>query len=299
MSSAKNQRARAWCFTLNNYNDTKVEIIRNIECQYYIFGKEIAPTTGTEHLQGYIYFKNAITFSSIKNKLPDGSHIEAAKGSPQQNIAYCSKSGNTEDKGVAPKQGERTDLIGIKDAIVNGKKVDEIVLEDPEIYHQYGRTLEKIEDIVQRSQFRTEMTTCEWITGPTGSGKSHKAFQNYDPKTHYVLNTEDNGWWDGYTGQDIVIINDFKGEIRYGQLLQLIDKWPYTVKRRNRQPSPFVSKHIIITSIFTPQECYYNLHARDGIEQLLRRITNTLVLGGNTDPQHSENTEKCIFDEQC
>lgn len=291
----KNERSRGWCFTLNNYNETKMKIIDDIECRYCIYGKEIAPTTGTHHLQGYIYFDNAITFGSIKKKMPDGTHIEKAKGSPQSNVKYCSKEGDTKERGDRPIQGERKDLQEVADAIKNGKSVDEICMEDPETYHQYGRTLEKLEDIVQRQKYRTEMTTCTWITGPTGSGKSHMAFQGFNPKTHYVLNTDDNGWWDGYTGQDNVIINDFKGEIRYGQMLQLIDKWPFTVKRRHRQPSPFVSKHIIITSIKTPQECYFNLDARDGIDQLLRRITCTQVLGGNTNAEQEE-PEKCLFE---
>lgn len=278
-------RSRAWCFTLNNYTDVDEKALNEIECQYIIYGKEIAPTTNTPHLQGYIYFKNAITFNSIKKKLPNKCHIEKAKGSPQENVKYCSKEGNTIFKGQQPIQGERKDLNELRDDILKGKSVDDIAVEDPEVYHQYGRTLEKLEDIAQRSKFRTEMTTCEWITGPTGSGKSHKAFTNFSPDTHYVLNTEDKGWWDGYKGQDNVIINDFKGEIRYGQLLQLIDKWPYSVPRRNRQPAPFVSKHVIITSIMRPEEVYHKLHERDGIDQLLRRITCTQVGGGNTIPR--------------
>lgn len=288
-------RSRAWCFTLNNYDDTDERAIKDIECQFLIYGREIAPTTNTPHLQGYIYFKNAISFDSIKKKLPNKCHIEKAMGSPQQNVKYCSKDGNTEVKGKQPIQGERTDLLALKDEIMKGKKVDDIVLEDPEIYHQYGRTLEKIEDIAQRSQFRTEMTTCTWITGPTGSGKSHLAFKDYSPATHYVLNTEDKGWWDGYTGQHTVIINDFKGEIKYGTLLQIIDKWPYTVPRRHRQPVPFVSKHVIITSIMRPEEVYYRLHDKDGIDQLLRRITHTEVLLGNTG---QAARKKPLYDEE-
>lgn len=287
-------RSRAWCFTLNNYTEVDEKTIDDIECQYCIYGKEIAPTTNTIHLQGYIYFTNAITFNSIKKKLPNKCHIEKAMGSPQDNVKYCSKEGNTKVRGKQPIQGERKDLNEIKDDILKGKTVDEIVKEDPMIYHQYGRTLEKLEDIAQRSKYRTEMTTCEWITGPTGSGKSHKAFEGFTPETHYNLNTEDHGWFDGYTGQDTVIINDFKGEIKYGTLLKLIDKWPMNVPRRNRQPTPFVSKHIIITSIMRPEDVYHNLYEKDGIDQLLRRITCTQVAGGNTIPR----PRKKFFEEE-
>lgn len=205
--------------------------------------------------------------------------VDWMKGDIPQGTAYGSKDDEEEcrtiDYGVMPAQGTRTDLELIKDEVLEGKQtVEKIACEQPNIYHQYGRTLSKIEDIALRRKFRTWMTTCEWIYGPTGTGKSHKAFENYDPESHYLY-PNDNGWWDGYNGQEIVIINEFRGEIKYSELLDLIDKWPKTVKRRNREPVPFLSRHIIITSSLPPDEVYSNLSMRDSMEQLYRRITLT------------------------
>lgn len=170
---------------------------------------------------------------------------------------------------------------------MSGKKVDDLVLENPMIYHKYGRTLNKIEDLRMRREYRIEMTKGIWYWGGTGVGKSHKAFEGYDPKTHYVL-PNDNGWWDGYTGQDVVIINDFRGEMKYNFLLQLVDKWPMTVKRRNREPIPFVSRLVIITSSLAPSDIYNRRLIEDDIGQLLRRFdvqqVGTMVLEGNNRP---------------
>ena len=74
-------------------------------------------------------------------------------------------------------------------------------------------------------------------------------------------------------GQDTVILNDFRGNLKYEELLQLVDKWPKSVKRRNRQPMPFVSKHIIITSSLPPEQVYVQRNEKDSLDQLLRRIT--------------------------
>ncbi len=172
-------------------------------------------------------------------------------------------------------QGKRNDLNVIRDEILAGKTVDEITMENPMLYHQYGRTLSKIEDIAMRKKYRSEMTTCEWLYGETGTGKSHKAFNGYTPESHYVVNLGDKGWWEGYTQQDTVIINDFRGEIPYNQLLQMIDKWAYSVPRRCREPMPFTSKHIIITSSLEPKKIYKNREAEDDIKQLMRRIKLT------------------------
>lgn len=155
--------------------------------------------------------------------------------------------------------------------ISNGMMVDTIAIENPEIYHQYGRTLNKLEELRMRQVFRAEMTEGVWYYGETGVGKSHRAFKNYTPQTHYVL-PNDNGWWDGYVQQDIVIINDFRGFLSYDFMLQMIDKWPFSVKRRGREPIPFISKKVIITSSLSPKEVYNKRNDNDSIKQLRRRM---------------------------
>eukprot|EP00918_Siedleckia_nematoides_P052795 GHVU01115306.1.p1 GENE.GHVU01115306.1~~GHVU01115306.1.p1 ORF type:complete len:237 (+),score=15.01 GHVU01115306.1:377-1087(+) len=173
--------------------------------------------------------------------------------------------------GEMPSQGRRTDLIDLRDRIKSGESVDDLTIENPEIFHQYGRTLTKLEDIILRKKYRTWMTEGIWYWGSTGVGKSHKAFENYDPETHYVY-PNDNGWWDGYTGQETVIINDFRGGICYNELLDLVDKWPKDVKRRCREPAPFLARKVIITSPDIPQNVYSRLAENDSLDQLFRRF---------------------------
>jgi len=51
-----------------------------------------------------------------------------------------------------------------------------------------------------------------------------------------------------------------------------VDKYPYYVKRRNREPIPFTSKTVIVTSSMKPQDVYMNLDDGDHLEQLTRRF---------------------------
>lgn len=265
-------KARNLCFTLNNWTEDELTEIKNIKSvRYLIIGKEVGDS-GTSHLQGYIEFENPRTLNAIY-KINPRIHWEKRRGTAKQASDYCKKENNFEEIGELTRQGERTDLTELKEQIMAGeKKVDDVILENPETYHQYGRTLEKIEDLKMAKVFRTEMTECVWIVGKTGVGKSHAAFENYSPETHYVK-PHDGSWWDGYKQQDTVIFNDFRGDIQYGFLLELIDKWPVSVNRRNRMPIPFISKKIIITSVLEPQDVYPNVNTKDGIDQLLRRIT--------------------------
>lgn len=180
--------------------------------------------------------------------------------------------------GEEPKQGDRNDLKDVVKRIREGEtSAEDILMEDPGYYHMYGRTIEKAEDVLLRKRFRTEMTKGTWYYGPTGSGKSHLAFQDFDPSTHYVKCLKDQ-WWDGYTGQKTVILNEFRGEISFGEMLALTDKWPHSVKRRNREPTPFLAEHVIVTSAMSPAEIFRKLNSDDRIEQLTRRFDIGLKL---------------------
>lgn len=239
---------------------------------FLAYGKETCPTTGRHHWQGFIRWKDPKT-NSASGKALENAHSEIMIGTIEQNEKYCSKEGEYKKFGQLPKQGARTDLEGLVENIMNLEiTTDDVCTDNPFMYHMYGRTLDKAEDIALRKKFRTEMTQCVWYHGKTGVGKSHKAFENYTPETHYIW-TDDRGWWDGYRQQEIVIINDFRGQIKYSELLELIDKWPKKVRRRNREPMPFTSKMIIITSVGKPEEVYHKLAQWDSLEQLHRRIT--------------------------
>lgn len=269
-----NKKSRGWCFTINNYTDEDIKTLGKIreECRYAIAGMEIGEQK-TPHIQGYVYFETPRYLTSIGKKYIPRGHLIAARGLPEQNKSYCEKDGNLLfEFGEIPKQGKRTDLIDLKEDLKNKKKtVQEIRDENPNLYHQFGRTLDKLEDDYALSTCRNWKTETIWYYGKTGSGKSHRAYEGKSPGSYYDW-VEDNGWWDGYRGQELVIMDEFRGQLPFWQLLRLTDKHPYEVKRRARQPTPFLAKKIIITSCMPPWEMYNNLKGSDSIEQLLRRI---------------------------
>lgn len=113
-----NPRALRRVFTVNNYSETEYNIIdqwlQSGVAKYAIIGKEIAPTTGTQHLQGYIHlekkqYRRTIA-TAIKKK--DGtciwSYLQPAVGSELQNREYCSKSGDYKEYGALKKSTRRT-----------------------------------------------------------------------------------------------------------------------------------------------------------------------------------------------
>nr|WAE42307.1 MAG: replication associated protein [Cressdnaviricota sp.] len=106
-------RARRWCFTLNNYTDDDVSLISLYfeKEKYFIFGKEVGEN-GTPHLQGYVEFNNQKDFSTLIKIIPR-IHWEKAKGDRNSNIKYCSKDGDIKKKKIEC-QHEVEDRLRIK-----------------------------------------------------------------------------------------------------------------------------------------------------------------------------------------
>ena len=141
-----NSKSRAWCFTLNNPTRTKEDTMSLFpNALSIIIGDEVGEN-GTKHLQGYIRFKNAVSFNCITTALP-GAHVEAAKGDPASNFKYCSKGGKFVHRGTFNKSGgnhseenrnivkrlidSRYDTVRFESTYVRNKnKFDEIVKEE-------------------------------------------------------------------------------------------------------------------------------------------------------------------------
>lgn len=279
-------RTRLWIVVNFDMDFDYEALMRNSKVRYIAYGLEKAKTTGRLHHQGFLMLHAATESTKNVANLFNGSHVEPMYGSLSQNVTYCTKqtAGVLTEYGDPPKQGERGDLKLLKDALKNGEtSVEEILMEDPMTFHQFGRTLEKIADTLTRHGRRDWMTEGLWIWGETGTGKSHEAFLGYSPETHYVYK-HDAGWWDGYTGQSVVILDDFRGELSYAQILRLADKWPHWVRRRNREPAPFIARKLIITSSMPPDRVFRDTDG-DQWAQLERRFTITQKCReGNTIP---------------
>jgi len=85
--------AKSWIFTWNNYPENWKEILvpgfqGSSNVTGYIAGKEVAPTTGTPHLQGYVEFREKARPMGL---LPKQVCWKSARGTTNQNFKYCSK----------------------------------------------------------------------------------------------------------------------------------------------------------------------------------------------------------------
>lgn len=103
----KDSRVRGYVFTFNNYTEENYQELVNwkslgaAKVQYIVFGKEVAPGTGTPHLQGFVYFDSKVSFNALK-KFNSKIRWEEKLGTFEQAIKYCKKDGIVFEQGVQP-----------------------------------------------------------------------------------------------------------------------------------------------------------------------------------------------------
>jgi len=121
-----------------------------------------------------------------------------------------------------------------------------------------------------------------WFKGETGEGKTRKALEIAEMFNLSFWMTNDSlKWFDGYTGQELVIMDDFRKNMLgdWNYLLRLLDGYGLAVQVKGGF-AIWKPKIIIITSPATPHEAFSWVNKEgeeqgwDKEEQLIRRLTH-------------------------
>jgi hypothetical protein len=212
----------------------------------------------------YIEFKNWTRLSAL-NKIFNTVVRAMPRRNTQANIIQEIKNSDLcIEVGEPKKQGTRTDLQAIIDSC---STIEDVQIYHPEIYCRYRNGLNDI--YLQRNTQTTFIQkTVIWFWGPTGTGKTRRAFEEAPDAW---ISTRDLQWFNGYHGQNTVIIDDFRKEFcPFPTLLRLLDGYPLSVPIKGGFVN-WVPNRVYVTSCYSPATVYNGLH--EDVRQLLRRIT--------------------------
>ena len=87
-------RSCHFCFTINNYSEEEEIALQNLQTKFLCYGREVAPTTGTKHLQGYIQLHSRTRRGTVCKMLGNRAFVTECEGDFYQNIYYCTKDKN-------------------------------------------------------------------------------------------------------------------------------------------------------------------------------------------------------------
>ena len=273
------------------------------ECNFFICQPEKTKTVHVNdedilvnraHTQGYFELKRRFDIGTVKALLGgalDNPHLEAALGSAEQNIVYCTKTGphgRDEDRpdfvlrigDPAKKEpGRRTDLDRIANEIVNGVTPAQLAVLEPGMFVRYGKGLKDLSLVLAKPRvpkFDLEGNfmsneVCVYFGG-SGTGKSVKAYNENDPSITYRWTPANGVWFDLLKPeQTTMIVDEFRGQWPMGMLLAMLDSFPMIVGVKGGHVQLPTTK-FVFTSPMHPKFWYQN-QATDKIKQLLRRIT--------------------------
>lgn len=184
--------------------------------------------------------------------------------------------------GEGPQQGKRSDIEECIQLARQGKTLGELADVHPGTTIRYGRHFKEFfarehAPVVDRPASRRDVRVCV-LHGPTGTGKSHHAFEPFinaegdlEEKRCYIKG-DSSKWFDGYQDQEFVIFEEFYPDEYFNKcstFLRLTDKWPCQVQVKGGYRK-WRARTIIFTTNSDPKD-WFRDHA--DAEAFQRRIT--------------------------
>ena len=275
-----NRTARRFVFTC--YSVETPLVFTSDTVRYAVWQREVCPTTGRRHFQGYIVMMKSVRFSAVKALLPSGAHVEIANGDDESNEKYCTKE-DTRDVDGGPfrfgtretvGRGKRSDLIAVKEMLDKGASELEIADAHFAAWSHGYRAFERYKRLKETP--RAWLMNCEVHVGVPGSGKSRQCFDRF-PTGYWKQRSM---WWCGYERHESVVFDDFYGWLPYDLILRICDRYPLNVESKGGQIN-FCAKTVIFTSNLPFTEWYDWTKVKGDQRAFIRRISRWVCYGTN------------------
>lgn len=194
----------------------------------------------------------------------DRAHWEIQKGNFDEASDYCKKDGDFYEFGIKPMNQKRKGEAGKQSIeerweLAKAGRFEELPPEMIKTYEYIYRKNLEVED-------RDELDN-EWVCGPSGCGKSRYVRDNYP-----VFYTKGmNKWWDGYNGEEVVLLDDFDpthGEFLAYFLKIWADHYAFNAEVKGGMLK-IRPKKIIVTSQYPLEACF---KSNEDIEAISRRF---------------------------
>jgi hypothetical protein len=261
-SPAEKKVHRSWIFTINNYTEEDIEWVNGLEVMKITAAKEEGEE-GTPHIQGALTMKRGYRLAQLK-KLHPKAHWEPATAS--QDFNYCKKLNSVvirdEDN---KKQGFRTDLERIRNELKQGASLKDISGSCQSL--QELTFAEKYLKYNEEHLPKGTKISVYWYYGNTGTGKTKAVLDNHSP--YIPINFK---WWEGYEGQDVVLLDDLRPDwCKPADLLRLLDPYRFQYRVEVKGSSrPLVATKIFVTTPWHPADFWKD--CPEDPKQLMRRL---------------------------
>lgn len=252
---------------------------------YFVCQQENGEKNGRLHWQFYMEVNEYVTPSHVRKWFKDDSHLwvqtRAKTATNEDAINYVKKQADTAETRIEwgqPYEFSRrrqrlpgTDSHHASDndydkaiqAISSGRSFSEVMVAYPRVCMRYEAGMRKLRaNFLMLKESNLEAPTVSVHFGPTRTGKTHAVWKEIGEKwkgnVYWLKSTKDGRlWFDGYDGEECLVIDDFEGNMRVDDFLHLTDRYVQEMKWEYKGGMTRVFfKHIFITSNSKPTEWY-------------------------------------------
>lgn len=225
--------------------------------------------SGTPHYQGYIRWKNDKTGRIVRKLCPHVGKWDIRKGSHEQARHYCMKPvtgcacehccsdppperlEGPWEVGTPPTPGVNPRLTGFHQACKAGASVHYLYEEYPDMMLKFPSSGDRMRNHYAKK--RTWLTELVVVWGGQGTGKSTYVRTRWpDAYWGILFKSKESPWFQGYEGQDVVVVDEFRGQFSQTDFKQYIDHTDVTVNIKNSS-GPFLAKILVIISNHNPE----------------------------------------------
>ncbi len=267
------RQCRNWVFTDFELLDLEKIYNDNIELIRFIgWGEETCPDTNRKHLQGWIQTFNKKRRGGISKLLGSKkTHIEPMRGTPDDSEKYCKKEGRYRHFGNYVTERQRSDIFEMKTHIDEGQSNYELATTNFQLYVMYRKQFMQYRyDRLEEKSTTFRNVTVEVFKGKTGTNKTRTAVE--ESKGYYKIQGDSLEWWDGYVGQDILIIDEYNNQVPITKLLSILDGYQLRLPVKGGFTYAMWTKVIITTNL----SCLHikaKLEHREALDRRISKIT--------------------------
>lgn len=165
-------------------------------------------------------------------------------------------------------------LLAIKSLIDAGKNDKELAEFDFPAWIKYCKHLVYYRSLIQPGRDCSSMPQVIVIMGPTGTGKTRWAFEQYPE----AFPKQRSKWWCGYNHHKAVILDEYYAYLSFDTLLKVCDRYPLLVETKNGNVQ-FVADTLIFTTNKDPKLWYPNQY----FPAFARRVSKWMVFNSLED----------------
>lgn len=292
---------RKWQLTFNDpipkgwtHEKIKEVIAKFKNVEYWCMSDETGLESGLFHTHLYIVFQNCVLVSTMLNRFKGVHNEKVIQGTSQQNRDYVFKEGkwladpkadtnhrdSHEEFGELPNErpGKRTDLDELYSMIKDGYSTFEILEHNPKYLMQVDK-IERVRQLLRENEYKDVWRNIDvtYIWGVTGVGKTRYVMDKYGYTNVYRV-TDYKHPFDGYKGQDVILFDEFRSDIRISDMLKILDGYPVELDARYSNKIACFTKVYFCTNIDIRHQ-YPNVQEDEPLtwQAFIRRINRIKV----------------------